>query len=181
MFVLCIKLLGAIFVIGGSFFLGINICYGMNKRIRELKELERIYGMLDGELRFRHNPIRTSFANISSRCSEPFCLWINKLCEELDSADGSLVEIWERSLEHLQRMRKNSEIFLSKEDINDLIHIGQALSESNVEAGARAILLEKDMLHHKICELDHELKGKKKVALSVSSLGGIMLVILLTM
>lgn len=177
--VLFLKILGSILVICGCFLLGINIGQGMNKRLSELKELERIIGMLEGELRYRRNPLRQCFENISMRCSAPFAEWLNHIVDQMKICKNNFLDIWNMGMDRLRIVKREGRLNLKNEDIDEIKHIGNALMEEDLDSQLGALLLEKAALHNKIIGCTEEIQGKKKVAVSMCGLGGIMIVIIL--
>ncbi len=173
------KISGCIMVLGGSIILGLKMSVKMSKRICELRELERILGMLEGELRFRKNPMAQCFNNISGRCMDAFGRWLSYMSKLLSGGCDSFMEVWREGMEMLKVMRYDARISLTVEDIEELEYIGQALLENHTDSQLNALLLEKTALKNKITGLANELQDRKKVTISLCSLGGIMLVILL--
>lgn len=166
----------------------------MRRRICELRELERIMGMLEGEMKYRKNPLRQSFLNISVRSSGIYGKWLSYvagLMENSNFADGERMDenggsscqtggfmsVWNQGLRWLGM--QGDRICIRAEDIEGLKYMGQALTETGIDSQINALLLEKTVLHNQITELSNELKNKSRIAFSMCGLGGLLVVICL--
>jgi stage III sporulation protein AB len=167
-------------VMGGCMLLGIRLGGNMRRRICELREVERIMGMLEGEMRYRKNPLAESFRNISSRCGGIYGRWLLYIAELIqgNTCDG-FMHVWNQGLGWLSM--QGSESCIRPEDIDGLRFMGQALSEGDIETQINALMLEKTVLHNRITELSSELKNKRRVVLSLCGLGGVLVVICLAL
>jgi stage III sporulation protein AB len=162
----------------------------MRRRIYELRELERIMGMLEGEMRYRKNPLGQCFRNIGRRCGGIYGEWFlyvaglmqnNKQPETGDDvcAGEGFTYVWDCGLSWLRQQGCRS--CIRQEDIDGLKYMGQALTESDIETQINALMLEKTVLHNRITGLSNEVKNKSRIALSLCGLGGILVVICLTL
>ncbi|MBE5944903.1 MAG: hypothetical protein E7258_08295 [Lachnospiraceae bacterium] len=162
-------------IIVGGMSLGVMVALSMKKRVEELRQLERILNYIQGELSYKNSILKEAFYEASFRTKPPFDKWliaIKELIEE--SEDMTFFEIWEKSLIVLR-----GESHLKREDISELMNIGQTLGYLDVSAQQMGLALEKDNLHSNIVRLDKGLLNNMKVAVILGILGGIFLVVVL--
>jgi stage III sporulation protein AB len=167
-------------VMGGFLVLGIRLGGNMQRRIYELREVERIMGMLEGEMRYRKNPLGQCFRNIGNRCGGVYGDWLLYVAETASGVfDGGFMSVWNDGLAWLGR--QSDRICIRREDIDGLKYMGQALTEGDIDTQINALMLEKTVLHNRITELSNEVNNRKRIALSLSGLGGILVVICLAL
>lgn len=163
--------------------MGIKIAYMMKGRIVALREIERIIGYLEGELRYKQATLGEALYNVSRKCSEPYNTWLNQLEE---AVDGQAVELkdrtsyqdfftmWSKSLEILK-----VSTLLNTRDINLLRGVGKALGYLDIESQLMNLDMEKELIHNTVLELDKDIGVRMKNAIVLSFLGGILTVIAL--
>lgn len=163
--------------------MGIKIAYMMKGRIVALREIERIIGYLEGELRYKQATLGEALYNVSRKCSEPYNTWLNQLEE---AVDGQAVELkdrtsyqdfftmWSKSLEILK-----VSTLLNTRDINLLRGVGKALGYLDIESQLMNLDMEKELIHNTVLELDKDIGARMKNAIVLSFLGGILTVIAL--
>ena len=172
-------------VIGGGLGMGLVIAANMRRRLSNLKQLEKVMYLLEGELRYRHSTLGDAFANISERTGEPFCEWLANLSNSLSVSKMSMdinelcctfVNIWNESLSQLY---DDTSSYLLVEDIELIKNMGQALGHLDIETQLNEIKLETERLGTIIYELSKVLKDKSRMAVTLSTLGAILVVIIL--
>jgi stage III sporulation protein AB len=136
-------------------------------------------GMIEGEIKYRKNPLGQCFENIGNRCGGIYGDWLLCLAALLRDSNEGFVSVWNQGLNWLFMQRDKN--CISREDIDGLRYMGQALAEGNTETQINALLLEKAVLQGKITELSGELKNKSRIVLSLCGLGGILVVICLAL
>ncbi len=163
--------------------MGVKIAYMMKGRIVALREIERIIGYLEGELRYKQATLGEALYNVSRKCSEPYNTWLNQLEE---AVDGQAVELkdrtsyqdfftmWSKSLEILK-----VSTLLNTRDINLLRGVGKALGYLDIESQLMNLDMEKELIHNTVLELDKDIGARMKNAIVLSFLGGILTVIAL--
>lgn len=167
----------------GSLALGVRIATNMRGRLNSLRELERILGYIDGELRCRHSVLYEAMYNVSLKSGQPYRLWLGRLSKELE-AQGSVNDeaskykdfytLWCESLTYLME-----ETLLNSKDISQLCDVGKALGYLDIESQQMNLNLERELIHKHILELDKDINARMKNAIVLCFLGGIMTVIAL--
>ena len=163
-------------VLGGSVFCGINYAIRLRKRRDNLKALERIVMYLESEIRYRHSVMSEAFVNAAKKADKPFSDWLYYLGLRLkDEYNGSdFYKIWCDSLNMLQ-----DDTFLSKEDIEELMSLGQTLGYLDIEAHRAGIELEIDNIHNRINDINEGLKDRMRVSVVAGAVFGILVVMIL--
>lgn len=175
--------MGAVLVIAGSMAMGIKLAGLMKGRIVALREIERIIGYLEGELRCKHSTLGEALYSVSLKSTDAYRSWLNQLVK---AVDGQVVElkdkasyedfysIWCRSLDTLK-----AHTLLNTRDINQLRDVGKALGYLDIESQQMNLNMEKELIHNTVLELDKDIGARMKNAIVLSFLGGIMTVIVL--
>ena len=162
-------------VIAGGIALGVMAALSMRKRVEELRQLERIIGYMESEIRYKHALLQEAIESVSGKVYFPFDSWLDKLSVILkQDRERGFPEIWEDSLQELRGLSH-----LKKDDVKYLISLGQVLGYLDVSAQQRGMELEKENIHNLIVGLDKELANNMKVSIIMGTLGGIFLVLLL--
>ena len=157
----------------------------LKTRVKNLRELERILGFLEGEIRCRHSFLEDACINTSKKCGQPFSQWLNALALELSGMSGknmhkteeddishSFADIWIRNIEGL-----GESTCLNAEDMDELKQLGQTLGYLDIQMQEEGLRLEMDSLHAKNVRLKAELSSRVKLSVMLGFLAGILLVI----
>ncbi len=160
----------------GCFCLGVYFGKKYKQRLDELRELERILNFIQGEIRYKHSILSDAFFNVSERCREPFKGWLFLLSEELTKKgnDESFFSLWESSIDYL----KNNSA-LKEADYKELLAIGQAFSNTDIESQDKSVSYEREIIHSKVADLDKGMADKIKTAIVFGGLTGILIVVIL--
>ncbi len=167
----------------GSLALGLRIAGNMRGRLMALREIERILGYIEGELRCRHSILYEAMYNISLKSVQPYRSWLEKLSIDLerqasdygiDNEYKDFYTLWCESLKYLME-----ETYLSFKDITKLYDVGKALGYLDIESQQMNLQLERELIHKHILELDKDIQARTKNAIVLCFLGGIMTVIAL--
>lgn len=182
------KLAGAVCVVAAGFCLGMYLALSMQKRVRELRELERTVHILEGEIRYHHAILYEACQNTAYRCGQPFSEWMSSLYEDL-YADAYNVDaelkgaseemdrficLWDGSLQKLYRISH-----LTKNDMDLVKAVGRCLGYPDIEAQQQGFQLECEHIHMCMLHAEQELGNKMKLSIILATLGGILLVIML--
>ena len=146
------------------------------QRLEELRELERIVNFIQGEIKYKHSVLSDAFFNVSERCREPFKGWLFFLGKSLAKAGQteSFFSLWEDSFEYL----KNKSA-LKESDYKELLSIGQALSNSDIESQEKSISYEREIIHSRVADLDKGMADRIKTSVVFGGLSGVLIVIIL--
>ncbi len=175
--------MGMVLVIVGSLALGIRIAGSMKGRVADLKEIDRILGYIEGELRCKHSMLAEALYNVSRKTKEPYSSWLFSLMSAVEG-NGTVsheaygvddfYSMWCKSLDEL-RPTSN----LTSKDICQLYDVGKALGYLDIESQQMNLNLEREHIRETISELDKDIGARMKNAVVLCFLGGIMTVIAL--
>lgn len=163
--------------------MGIKLAGLMKGRILALREIERIIGYLEGELRCKHSTLGEALYSVSQKCIEPYSVWLKQLGKAVDGQavelkDKTLYEdfytMWSKSLDILR-----ARTLLNSRDISQLRDVGKALGYLDIESQQMNLNMERELIHSTVLELDKDIGARMKNAIVLSFLGGIMTVIAL--
>lgn len=162
-------------VLTGCIWLGLSIAVSMKRRLDELREIERIVNHIEGEICYNNALMKEALSRTARRCGQPFSAWFDKLCGELEeNYNDTFCDIWDRSVKDLQKRTH-----LTKEDVKELILVGQTLGYPDIKSMETGLKLQKENIHNKILALDGVLANNMKVSVILGTLGGIFLVVIL--
>lgn len=149
----------------------------MKMRILELHEVDRVIGYIEGELRYNHSLLYEAVERSLERADIRLKDWLSYLKEDLRAdyaGERSVNEIWRDSLCYLYEKTQ-----LKDEDILLIASFGQALGYLDIYSQENAIQLERSRLQEAISNLEENLKSRRKLAFTMSFLGGLGAVIIL--
>ena len=90
------KLCGILCILSGSTGFGLICARELKLRITELKQLWQCMLLLQGELRYMHQPLPEAFLHLASKTSSPFQEFFLQTAQELRQRSGRTAEeIWE--------------------------------------------------------------------------------------
>lgn len=189
--------------------LGVKIAILMKKRVSELREMERTVHILEGEIRYHHAVLGEACKNAAPRCGQPFSDWLKELHQSLvredeenvvrawdwsgdaeeevsekmraeadvhggDRMGDNLTCIWERSLETLYPISH-----LTRRDMEHLRALGRCIGYLDIEAQEGGFKLECENIHACMLRAEGELANKMKLSVILTTLCGILIVIML--
>ncbi|WP_058485258.1 stage III sporulation protein SpoIIIAB [Defluviitalea phaphyphila] len=170
-----IKLIGALLIIGGSTFIGFLIDKLERYRMNDLKNLQRALIFLKGEIDYMITPLPVAMEQVGNRIGDNIGqIFIYAGKQMMKKTGYTVTEIWKESV--------NSHIdntYLSKEDKNILLSLGNALGYLDKEMQKNNIDLSILYLKEEIKRLDMHHQKNGRLYRSLGILGGLLIVILL--
>ena len=169
------KLLGMGLVVLATTGYGIVLGRDIKQRLRELKELKKIFFLLKGEIGFGHTPILDALESISRRCSKVFKGVLMEFVEYGKNCDKKpFNEIWEEGMR--VQLEKTH---LSKEERQRFINLGNELGLPDINTQQAAIDNYNMELEVSISELEKVAPGKVKLYNSMGILLGLVIAIIM--
>ena len=169
------KLIGMGLVVFATTGYGIVLGRDIKHRLKELKELKKIFFLLKGEICFGHSPILEALETVSRRCSNPFKIILQEFVvygKECEKKPFS--EIWQDGMK--VQMEKTH---LSKDERQRFINLGNELGLSDLNTQQNAIDNFNMELEVCICELEKIVPGKVKLYNSMGILLGLVIAIIM--
>ena len=174
--------------------IGIRVACDMQQRVAELRELERMIRILEGEIRYHHSILSEACCNTARRCGQPFSAWMQWIGDRLgttdswetegnpDMGDGTdmgdeadkLGRIWDEAVQQLYRMSH-----LSVKDMEMVKALSRCIGQLDIEAQEQSFALECENIHICMLQAERELANKMKLSVSLAAMTGILIVVLL--
>lgn len=162
-------------IIVGCFLIGIRIVKCMNERLKQLHMIKLIINFLEGEIVYRHLPLEEAFLWVSNRSDKPFDIWLINMRKNLIKMEGeNFIEIWGNNIFFLK-----DNTFLTKEDIYIIDELGKSLGYLDIEMQKRGLEMTRKNIDYIIDQSKSLIKAKIKTTMTLTSLGGILMVVLL--
>lgn len=169
-----LRYVGMGLVVFGCTALGMEMSSDRKKRIRDIRELQKILDLLEGEIGYAHASLPESFRQVSGRVKPPFSGFLAHMAEHMEAFLGdTLKEIFR------QHVRDELEqTALQKDDLEDLIRFGEQLGYLDVKMQLTAIAFYREQLAQS-CEQAQELyRNQSKLFRCLGIMGGLFLVII---
>lgn len=164
-----LKIVGSIMVIAMCTTLGFEKSMELQKHLKELEELKRIFVILRSELVYSKVMFSEVFFKISKKTEGLYKEWLIDLAKKLElCGTGTFADIWKNSI----RTYFDSTALIQSEK-DELEQIGVSLQYVD------AIDLYLAQLNFSIESTREELKRKKKLYQTIGVMSGIFLVIVL--
>ena len=161
-------LLGVILII--SVLIGMSISKKFSTRVNELKEFQQALHIFEEKIKFTYEPIPEVFNEIATKS----CSKVAKVFEE--SAENMKIMsagvAWEEALD-------NSNLNLTKDDINTLKGLGKMLGITDLEGQVSEIKLTEKFIDTKIKEAEYERNKNEKLFKTLGVTAGLTLAIIL--
>ncbi len=99
-----LKIIGSLFLMSSTAAIGFIKAEELNERVKNLMELKRMMGLLQGELRFRRAALPEAFWNVSERVEKPFEGFLKEVSDKLEKREPEgFDEIWNAACVRLLR------------------------------------------------------------------------------
>ena len=169
------KIVGSILVIAASTGIGLFKGNEMALRVRQMREVKRIFLSLQQEIAYTMVPLAQAFERVADRSAGIFQMWFLEIGRELGKMEGKSVEmIWEEcTCVYLKQT------LLTAADKQILACQGSYMGQLEVNMQTSAIRLFLEQWEERISDATAQLANKKRMARSMGILGGVFLVILL--
>ncbi len=170
-----IKLFAGAVVLLGCGYLGVLFSYKYKKRVKLLKELQRVMTELEYNIDFVSMTIADSLISVSKNCeTELKCVFLY-VAERLKNNPGSNMErVWQRAVDKYRQA-----LLLNKEDIELLIGFSKTLGMGNREKEKNNIKFTVARLKLAEDEARAELEQNSKMYRGLGFLLGIFIVVVL--
>ena len=132
-----LKILGCMIIIGSSTIMGYSMAYRFARRPEELRALQSALQILESEIVFSVNPLPEAFERISKNVPPSIGIIFKNTSDLLKRKTGMTAQqAWAASIKNCE-----SQINLSKEDLNILLAFGSSLGCSDRENQVKNIRL----------------------------------------
>ncbi len=169
------KVIGSIFIIGASTFIGYIIARDFSKRPAQLRELQILFLALENEISYLSNLIAEALTNISNKGKEPIASIFRDTALYLGLENRTnIADAWEKSV------KKNYSLTsLKNEDAEILIAFGKMLGTSDSDGQIRNIRLLIEQLKQQEQKAEITRAKNEGMYRKLGILGGLAVVIIL--
>lgn len=170
-----LKAAGAACVVLSCTAMGFLKSLRLNGRLRELTELKRLLGLLEGMIRFGGGTLEEAFEVAADRGSPPYSGFFLELAAQMKECGGkTLGQLWQKAME-----TKLGASGLSEDEKAVLRTLGRDLGFLDREAQLKALALSEEQLEEARERLLEELPAKTKLYNYLGILAGVFITILL--
>jgi stage III sporulation protein AB len=169
-----LKIIGGIFVISASSFLGYALSRDCAKRPHQLRVLQALFQMFENEVVFLSNVLTEAFEKISTSNNDEVASFFKATVKNLKTTNISANKAWETALN--ENIKKTA---LNKEDEAILISFGKMLGNSDIEGQVKNIRLTINQIKLQEQKAEESRKKNEKMYRSLGILGGLAVVIIL--
>lgn len=163
------RMMGVFIIITACTAIGFRFGMDVENRLSSLREIQRMMGMLKGEIQYAATPLKEAFEVLALRMEQPFSGYLKKTAADMELKDGrTIAAILE---DNAQMIYRNTG--LRPADIKSLIRAGARLGYLDTEMQIRTMDLYLEELE-KECQLaQEEYQGKVKVYRCLGFMGGL--------
>lgn len=168
------KLCGILCILSGSTGLGLIFARELTLHIAELKQLWQCMLLLQGELRYMHQPLPEAFLHLSAKTSSPFQEFFLHTAQELRQRSGRTAEeIWERNVKIYFKP-----LHISRQEYRDVERLGSMLGYLDIQMQINMLDYYLEQLKTSLQQAEEAYKGRCKLYRYMGMLGGAALAIL---
>lgn len=163
------RMMGFLLIITACTAIGFRSGMDVENRLKSLREIQRMMGMLKGEIQYAATPLQEAFEMLALRMEQPFNGYLKKTAADMELKDGRTIAA---ILEDNSRM-VYSKSGLKPADIKSLIRAGARLGYLDTEMQIRTIDLYLEELEKECRLAEEEYQGKVKVYRCLGFMGGL--------
>lgn len=170
-----LKVLGSMCTVGAAALLGAYAAAELESSYQELLYLNRLIGMIKGEIRYTRSVLSHIFLKISREAKHPYDAWLRQMCIRMESRKGgNLGDIWrECAGMYLGESR------LPRRERKKLEELGILLGDMDIEMQINHLKSYQDQLNLSAQDMRAEIQVRKKLYRCMGLIGGIFIAVLL--
>lgn len=168
------KIIGALFIIGTSFFIGFDQARRLTERTRQIRHVKNALLHLEAEIMFGHAPLHEASRRIAGRFSGPIGELFQVFAASLIRKEILAQEAWELSIEQIW---KKTAFKQTERDI--LLQFGKTLGKHDLEHQQKQIRLALSHLERVEKEAEENQRVYGNMYRSLGLLTGLLITLLL--
>lgn len=170
-----LRLIGILFLMCGSAGIGWSMKNNLKEKLYNVYRIRQIFFMLQNEIAYSKASLPEACRRTGSRLEEPFQSTFYKIYEDMLVNGGSAFsEIWKKNMESCLK-----KMLLSEADKKVLYEFGDCAGYMDGQMQAKAIEHYIHNLDLSVKKMEDDMANKSKVIMSLSVMGGMLLVIML--
>lgn len=172
-----VKWIGVLLVLFSAGGFGIWSAMEWKGRLKLLEQLRQMIYFLKGEITYSHAPLAEALERVGRRTQGPLGdLFANAATGIYRQEGEGLQEIWCRAVNGLS---KGTRLPLTREDLDQLSHLGEHLGYLDVDMQERTLQLYLEQLDLSIDYLRSNQRERCRLYASLGVMGGMLLVIVM--
>lgn len=169
-----LKLIGAIFIIIATTWIGFEISKKYSERTKQLRLLKSALQSLEAEIMYGHTPLHEASRRLAEQLSNPLASFFDRFSKKLTFMETTVKDAWENSLKEIW-----SQTALKQGEFEIMKQFGETLGRHDRISQQKQIMLTLTHLEREELDaLDRQAKYEKMVK-SLGFLTGLLLCILL--
>ncbi|MEI5908115.1 stage III sporulation protein SpoIIIAB [Bacillus spongiae] len=168
------KLLGAVFILLSTTWVGFEASKYLSERPRQLRLLRSALQSLEAEIMFGHTPLHEATRKLSKQLQKPVSWIFETFSEKLTTEETTVKEAWEKSLDEVWKLTafRHGEYEVMKQ-------FGENLGRHDLHTQQKHIILALTHLEREEEDARDKQFRYEKMAKSLGVLSGLLLIILL--
>lgn len=168
------RIVGYSFILIGCSGLGLWYSMQMQQRVRHLREMIRVLDIVISEIDYGNSTLPECCERVQEKAAAPYDAAFAKICDRIRYEDGCdfgkiCADILHRAFQGMP-VKEEKDVFIHC--FTDVGYADEWVQKRNVERG-------KKDLQHILCTEEADLKKRSKMAVSLGTMSGILLVLIL--
>lgn len=169
-----VKIIGAIFIISATTWVGFELAKHLSNRTKQLRMLKSALQSLDAEIMYGHTPLHEAARRISNQIAPPISKLFELFAIKLVQRDATVKESWESSLKEIWKMTS-----LKNEEYEILKQFGETLGKHDRISQQKQIILALTHLEREEQEARDKQLKYERMTKSLGFLTGLLIAIIL--
>ncbi|MDF2903420.1 MAG: stage sporulation protein SpoAB [Bacillus sp. (in: firmicutes)] len=169
-----IKIIGAVFIIVATTWIGFEASRHFSERPRQLRLLKSALHSLEAEIMYGHTPLHEAARRLSTQMAKPLSWFFESFAGKLTSSETTVKIAWDESLNEIWKLTafKQGEYEIMKQ-------FGETLGRHDRVSQQKQIMLTLSHLEREEVDAYERQSKYEKMVKSLGFLSGLLLIILL--
>ncbi|AGK54848.1 stage III sporulation protein SpoIIIAB [Bacillus sp. 1NLA3E] len=169
-----IKIIGAVFIIVATTWIGFEASRHLSERPRQLRLLKSALHSLEAEIMYGHTPLHEAARRLSTQMAKPLSWFFESFAGKLTSSETTVKIAWDESLNEIWKLTafKQGEYEIMKQ-------FGETLGRHDRVSQQKQIMLTLSHLEREEVDAYERQSKYEKMVKSLGFLSGLLLIILL--
>lgn len=170
-----LRLMGILLLIAGSAGMGLGIRERLRGNLEGVYQIRHIFQLFQNEITYSRASLPEACLRISKQVKEPYRSTLEAIHREMmQNAGRSFAAVWEKHMEGCMHF-----IQMEEEDKRVFLEFGNCAGHRDGQMQAQIIEQYMHRLDISVGRMEKDLSDKCRIAVTLSVMGGLMLVILL--
>lgn len=169
-----VKLIGAIFIVVATTFIGFEAARNLSERPKQLRALKFALQSLEAEIMYGHTPLHEAARRLAAQMAKPLSTFFESFAGKLTNSETTVKEAWESSLKEIWKSTA-----LKQGEYEIMRQFGETLGRHDRFSQQKHIMLTLSHLEREEAEAVQAQAKYEKMVKSLGFLSGLLLIILL--